>query len=98
MDGEEEEKTPERKQRRKRDLCLNILLILKRMVEHNAVIYVYCDFNLKLLHPTTSPSDRLHVERCSGMIEGMHAMCNGLCTAADSNNKIDESIRYHEEN
>lgn len=26
----------------------NILLILKRIVEHYAVIYIYCDFNLRL--------------------------------------------------
>lgn len=69
----------------------NILLILKRMAEHNAVIYVYCDFNLKLLHPTSL--GRLHVEQCSGMIEGMHAMCNGPSICC----RIDESIRYHEE-
>lgn len=51
----------------KRDLCSNnILLILKRMVEHNAVIYVYCDFNLKLLRPDT-------VLECIGDV------CNGLC-------------------
>lgn len=65
----------------------NILLILKRMVEHNAVIYVYCDFNLKLLRPTS-------LRRCSGM----HAMWCCVMVCADSNNKIDESIRYQDEN
>lgn len=68
------------------------------MAEHNAVIYVYCDFNLKLPHRlairrTERPNERLYVQRCSAtIIEGIH-VCNGLCY-----DKIDESFRYHEEN
>jgi hypothetical protein len=36
------------------------------MAEHNAVIYVYCDFNLKPLRPDS-------VLECNGDV------CNGLC-------------------
>lgn len=47
------------------------------MAEHNAVIYVYCDFNLRLPH---GPK-RLHAERfvlATLHNEGIH-VCNGLC-------------------
>lgn len=56
----------------------NILLIFsRRMAEHSAVIYVYCDFNSRLPH---SPK-RLHAERfvlATLHNEGIH-VCNGLC-------------------
>lgn len=70
----------------------NILLILKRkhrMAEHNAVIYVYCDFNLKLPHRlevalfALEPFDRSDVR---------NAMCAMACAVRDFHSRIDESI------
>lgn len=73
----------------------NILLISERMVEHNAVIYVYCDFNLKLLHRLAK------FISCSTMFcfdsKGMHVFIE-LFYRLYFDDKIDESIRYHEEN
>lgn len=68
----------------------NILLIFKqRMAEHNAVIYVYCDFNLKLPH---SPK-RLHVERfVLATCIMKEFMCAMDCAVEVSNSRIDESI------
>lgn len=52
-DGVEQQKNETKTKKRAWFMLNYILLILNRMVEHNAVIYVYCDFNLKLLHRPT---------------------------------------------
>lgn len=58
------------------------------MVEHNAVIYVYCDFNLK-------PPRRHRTSLCKASVQLKECMC---ALGRLAHNEIDESIRYHGEN